>query len=398
VSAFSRAFEKAFYARGRNTWGAGFGPPAVARTALTPLNNQYAVLGDLRTSIGTTDSSSVYPSNLTAGGWLSWLQHGSNYRGKLIGNYGVNGAGLADIQRRLTSVETRGQILSSPAGTFVILAGLDDNTTPIATDGPILDDIINRIVNAGKMILLLNELPNSDRGPGQGVFQRGRRDYINAAAYSATFVSKFDSYTLMAVAPSAASDTFKAGYITAGQTILPNIVGSRALGLAAGAALETLMINGGFPARNTTLSTGAADPNFIRSPDMSGTGGSNSGAANASGAVANAWTADPPPAGITVVYSKTTDSNGYPQQTIVISGTTTAAAGTSTGFYFNCYALGFANYAQSGDWIEMSARVIIEAGNMCPRSWLRDQCLGERLLMEKSLDSLCCLGLDGLHP
>jgi hypothetical protein len=65
---------------------------------------------------------------------------------------------------------------------------------------------------------------------------------------------------------------------------------------------------------------GAITPN----PMMDGTGGSVD-AAN-SGSVATSWTNPAPPAGITAAFSKITDTDGYPAQQFVLSGTGTTGS------------------------------------------------------------------------
>ena len=285
---------------------------------LTPFNNQWIAVGDSRTSRGTETTSIVETNRMTAAGYQAWAQHGSNYRGKCIGNYGVNAQNLTDIQRRLTAVETRGQILASTASVVVFLAGVNDTNSAITTTGPLYDSIINQLVAAGKIVLVLNEIPNSDQGPGQGVFNRGRRDYLNAAPYDADFVTKLDSYTLMAV--SANSDLFKTGYITLPDLLHPNLNGNRVLGLSGiGPLLETLFINAGFPVRNV-LSTGAGDVNFAANMPFTGTTGGVG--AGVTGLIADAWNSDATLPGMTVAASITTDPSGKAQQTLTIAGKT----------------------------------------------------------------------------
>lgn len=322
-----------------------------------PTNNQFAIFGDSRTSNSTENTGTEVPARLTSYGYGAWALHGCRYRGKLVGNYGVNANTLTNMQTRLTSVETRGQVLATPASVVVFLGGVNDATSPIGTTGPLYDSIITQLRDAGKIVVLLNEIPNTDQST-QGAVHLLRRGYLDAVVYSGNKVVKLNSYDLMALSPT--SYNFKTGYITPPDLLHPNLNGNRVLGTAVGNILNALFTGAGFAPRDA-LATVVNDAAFAKATMFNGTTGSNGGG-GASGLVADNWNADIPPTGLTVVYSKGTDPNGYEQQIVTVTGNS-GTAGSIAGFDLSDFSLG-GTFAVSGDTVQHGARVIIDSGNV----------------------------------
>ncbi|MBC7618007.1 MAG: hypothetical protein H7293_03270 [Candidatus Saccharibacteria bacterium] len=321
----------------------------VTVTLPMPLNNLVAIVGDGRTAISSKDSSVVQMGDKTAYGYTSWLEAASNYRAKVVGNYGVNPNTLDQMITRLTSVETRGQILNSPASVFVFLGGLNNTTEAIGTVGPKYLSLINQLTAAGKICVVMNELPNNDQNT-QGAVQLGRRTYLDGAVYTNDArVVRFNSYDLMAQTPT--SFLAKTGYY--GDAVQPNMKGHRVLGTALGTLFNQLFAS--FPVRNTLATVkGALATMFDGTTGSLGTG--------ATGVMATDWNGDGIPAGLTVAYSKGTDSDGYAQQIITVTGTPTAATLTFVSWSLNSYATDPAQFA-SNDVVEHGLRCVVDAGS-----------------------------------
>jgi len=400
----------------------------------TPTNNQWAIIGDSRTASSTENSNTYSADRLTAYGYANWAQHASNYRGKFVGNFGINSQTLSQIQSRISPAATatstagtitttagvatftdtthgtgsfavgqqlfgtdvlqgtyitalgtgtganaggtyivnpaqnvtstaisgygqRANVLGSTASVFVLLGGVNDGTNPVATDGPVYQQIIAALVAAGKIVIVMNELPNSNSS-NLGSYNLARRTFLDVAAYTpySGSVIKFNSYDLMAQSPT--SYLFKAGYINVADALHPNFTGNRALGIGIGAILDGIFAAGGYPARNG-LPAYVADTAFAGVNMFSGTSGTKG--TGATGSLATGWTGPSVPAGYAIDYSKDVDSDGFDQQVITITGTagTVGAIVSVTLNNFN-----FAGtIGVSGDVVQHVARCIVDAGN-----------------------------------
>jgi hypothetical protein len=406
---------------------------AIAQIYPIPTNNQWALIGDSRSANSTEDSNTFMPNRLTAYGLAAWIQHFSNYRGRFVGNFGINGNTLAQVQSRLnpaasavgtgaitmsggvatftdtthtsgafavgqqlfgtgvapgtyiTALQTgtgsnaggtytvlppqnvastaisaypqRANILGSAASVFVMLIGVNNGTNPVTTDGPVYQSVINALVAAGKIVVVLNEFPNSDQS-GNGAVHYNRRRFLDGAAYLpySSKVIKFNSYDVMAASPT--SYQFKTGYLAAGDFLHPNLQANRDLGQRVGAVLDAIFQMGNFAPRNN-LPTYAGDTGFGIAAMMTGTTGT---LGTATGQLATGWSMSSIPAGYTVTCSKGTDPDGYEQQVISISGTA-GSVGTVQSVGINNYSLGGA-FASSGDVVSAVSRIIVDAGSV----------------------------------
>jgi lysophospholipase L1-like esterase len=317
----------------------------------TPLNNQIAITGDSRTASSTGNAALTEPTVVTVYGYLAWLLVACGYRVSCVGNYGINAQTLDDITARLSANPTvRGNILSSTAGTFIFLGGVNDGSSPIGTTGPKYINIINQLTAAGKICIVLNELPNNDAGPGNGATHLGRRTFLDGAVYSnGNRAVKFNSYDIEAVSPS--SFFSKAGYF--GDTLHPNLKGYRALGEGIATLVNTLFSS--YPLRNVLAGSASTT-----APFFNGTAGNLGGN---SGQIADNWTSDAAPAGLTIVYSKSTDAGGYQQQVVTVTGTPSAAIPTFAQFGLNCFTVPGTSYV-SGDTIYHGVSVGVDAGSV----------------------------------
>lgn len=406
---------------------------SIAQIYPTPTNNQWGLIGDSRSSNSTEDSNTFHPNRLTAYGLAAWIQHFSNYRGRFVGNFGINGNTLAQVQARLnpaasavgtgtitmsggvatftdvthtsgafavgqqlfgtgvapgtyiTALGTgtgsnaggtytvnipqnvastaisaypqRSNILGSAASVFVMLIGVNNGTNPVTTDGPVYQQVVNALVAAGKIVIVLNEFPNSDQS-GNGAVHFNRRRFLDGAAYLpySSRVIKFNSYDVMAASPT--SYQFKTGYLAAGDFLHPNLQANRDLGARVGAVLDAIFQMGNFAPRNN-LPTYAGDAAFGVTAMMTGTTGT---LGTATGQLATGWSMGSVPAGYSVVCSKGTDPDGYEQQVITISGTA-GANGTVQSVGMSNFGLGGA-FASSGDVVQAVSRIIVDAGSV----------------------------------
>jgi hypothetical protein len=320
-----------------------------------PRNNKWIHFGDSRVSIDTENGSTEATPRTTAYGSAAWCQHTSNYRGRYVGNYGVNANTLDQMITRLTNVETRGQVLSNDAGVCVFTGGVNNTNESISTVGPKYDTIIKTLVDSGFVVLWENELPNTDQST-QGAANLGRRDYIDNAYYPGYMdrIIKVPTYDALAAAPR--SYFFREGLRTPPDLLHPNLAGNRIRGQLRGAILDQLYAAAGYgPRAKLASKVGTGAPMFV------GTGGSLGGA-GASGVMSDGWSPDVPPTGLTVVYSKATDPDGYDQQVVTVTGTA-GALGTTQQWNLANYGLGGA-WAKSGDTVQHVCRVIVDSGNV----------------------------------
>ena len=337
-----------------------------------PTNNLITIFGDSRTAASTEDADSAFTPRLTSQGYGSWVQVGSQFRGKLVANYGINTDTIDGITTRLhaagiatgstTADPRRGYALDYDPGLtasiWVILIGVNNSIEVIATTGPKYDTLFKALIDAGKVIVICNEIPNSDKS-GQGAVNFGRRQYLDTwpdsstgmtAAEKTTYgakVVRVNSYDVMALTPT--SYFPKTGYHPTGNLLHPSSVGNRYLGTAAiGPVLNNLLAKAGYAPRNA-LPTAASQCLLSKSMllgstaitatngETAGVGGANldgNSGVGVSGNVPSGWTiargsslqtllnAAQPVSGsqLTIVSSKTTDSDGYDAWQIVVTG------------------------------------------------------------------------------
>lgn len=237
-----------------------------------PTNNRIAIYGDSRTANSTELANSALADRGTAQGWGSWMQVFSDARGQWTGNYGINTDTIDGLITRLTAAgisggtdpgdPRRGFLLQYDpglsAGIIVLLIGVNNTTEPITTTGPKYDQLLMALIDAGKVVVLCNELPNSDQS-GQGAVNYGRRQYLDAWPDSSTGMTALQKTTYRrkvvkcntydALAQSPTSYQPKAGYY---QDLLhPAAVGSRYLGETIGTTVAAMLEYAGYAPRNT---------------------------------------------------------------------------------------------------------------------------------------------------
>lgn len=318
-----------------------------------PRNNKWIHLGDSRVSIDTENTGTEVTNRATSYGSAAWCQHTSNYRGRYVGNYGVNANTLDQMITRLTSVETRGQVLSNDAGVCAVTGGVNNTTEVIGTVGPKYDTLIKTLVDSGFVVLWENELPNTDQST-QGAANLGRRDYIDNAYYPGYMdrIIKVPTYDALAAAPR--SYFFRDGLRTPPDLLHPNLAGNRIRGQLRGVILDQLYAAAGYgPRAKLATKVGPGAPMFV---------GNTGGLGGATGFMSDGWSPDPPPAGLTVVYSKATDPDGYDQQVVTVTGTA-GSLGSTQQWNIPNNGLGGA-WAQSGDTVQHACRVIVDSGNV----------------------------------
>ncbi len=341
--------------------------------------NRLIVLGDSRTHNSSEDSTKATVQRATARGYPSWMQAASDYNFKLVGNYGINTDTIDGLITRLTGAGISGGTAPSDprrgwvnvydpgltANVAVVLIGVNNTSESIAVSGPKYDQLFKALVDSGKVVVICNEIPNSDQF-GQGAANVARRNYLASWPNSSTTmtdeqkaqygaaVMKVDTYSALALSP----DSYmpKAGYYPAGDLLHPGTIGNRVLGEAIAPALKSLAAKALLPARNT-LPTSASDCLMTggmltgsvaiteTNSESAGAGGANkdgNGGAGVSGVLPTGWVFTRSSAlqtllngtqgvghTLSVVVSKTTDSLGYDAVRFRVTG----QVGTTSSTY-----------------------------------------------------------------
>lgn len=324
-------------------------------------NNRMIVIGDSRTHNTTENSNTATAQRVTARSYPAWAQAASGSCFKLVGNYGINTDTIQGCFTRLTDAGISGGTAPSDprrgwinvydpgatAGLAVVLVGVNNTNESMSTAGPKYDQLLGGLIDAGKVVVVCNELPNSDQF-GQGVFNIARRNYLNTwpqsstgltalqkAAYAAKTVI-VDTYSPVAASP----DSYfpKAGYYPSGDLLHPGIVGNRVVGETLAPILSALAKRAGFPVRATLplsatecLLTGGMLTGSVAitatNGEAAGVGGANkdgNSGVGISGNIPTGWTVTrggslqtllngTQGAGhqLSIVITKTIDSDGY---------------------------------------------------------------------------------------
>jgi hypothetical protein len=318
----------------------------------TPANNQIIVVGDSRSANNTQNANVPQTDRVTADGFVAYMMMASKHRGRFVGNYGVNGHTIDDVQRRLTSVETRGQITTADpglsAGIAILLVGVNNTSEAIATVGPKYDTLIQALVNNGKVVILLNELPSNLYNVALQP-QLDRRTYLDTHVIGTNpgKVVKINSFDLMK--QGGTSNSSIPGSYRTDTDLHPNAIGNRSLGEFIGSYLDLILAQAGYAARNTPPSAAAS---VLPNAGLTGTGGTLSVGANKdgnngtcfTGQIADGYTVtlggslDTALNGtqavgnqLTVAMSKGVDSDGFATQIFRVTGTGVGVA--DTGVY-----------------------------------------------------------------
>ena len=341
---------------------ANYVPPA--QTYATPLNNRIAIFGDSRAANSTEDAAIFVCDKITTIGFLSWAMQQHNYRGVAAGNYGLNGSTLSDMVTRLTTQTTTGttryNIMANDAGIVVFIGGVNDGTDTTAFQAK-YTQIFDTLINAGKIVIAFNEMPNANTS-GQGAANLARRDYIDA--FVPTNAAKKNQYIVIntwdTLAASARSTTWNTAYIEAvdNPPLHPNVNGARVIGALVGNILSTLLA--AYPVRNTLPGTKGTPAGYFVAEMFNGTTGAPG--VGCTGQLATDWVSDSAPAGVTVAFSKGTDSNGFEQQIVTFGGTSTAAAGANVVFQMQSVLQG-TSLGNSGDQAAAVIRIALDSGS-----------------------------------
>lgn len=248
----------------------------------TPVNNKFIVFGDSRT-VNTTETYVGFESHvakrLIAVGHAAWGQCYTGNTGQCIGNYGINTARISNLIARLhgsgsltdfkgTSVSDpeRGWVLDAgaglEAGTFVLLIGVNGGNPDTGTtdsDGRTkreqYDDLFKQIVDAGKVLVVINEIPSWGTAKDQNTHY-DLHQYLNTWPNSSPRLTALEkeylaektiivnAYDLLGD-PANPKAPFAPFYGT-GDVLHPTTAGNRLIGKAYGLELKTMYERAGF--------------------------------------------------------------------------------------------------------------------------------------------------------
>ncbi|MFZ2269047.1 MAG: SGNH/GDSL hydrolase family protein [Azonexus sp.] len=336
----------------------GAAPPSLP----VPSNALACLFGDSRSQGSSGDFPGV--NTLNAEGYASWALQAAGYKFSWSANYGVGGSYLIPNDNATYSLRQRlAAVIADPASVVVLLIGVNDGGTALNIWAPEFVYIVTALTGAGKIVMVLDELPYTAVANEAGrLVQIERHQYLASPAVGAIspLVVQVSSFAPMLKAGTTCD--FVDGYAPDG--LHPKVRGNSVLGGVVGAPMGQLFA--AYPSQNNPP-TGADDYNAATNPGgclipgymMAGTAGSTAGvtgvvASNHAFSTANAG-------GVTIDCSMTTDSDGHAQQVIHVHGTPTA--GSKTLSYQNlCMTAGNMGYIGAGDYIRSVARVIVDTG------------------------------------
>ena len=326
----------------------------------TPSNNIYSTFGDSRvqSSVGAPPASRLLP----APGFASWAQNKAGGRcwHDAVGGFGVGGDTTTDMVLRLPDV------VANPAGTVVFLGGVNDTsgTAWLAN----YTEIFDTLSDAGKVIIVCNELPSNEYEDGQPseaaqVQHLARHAWLSDPARRVTWPNLVQINTFDPCLEPNTNITFKAGYAPDG--LHPMVLGNSVIGGVIGDAFNELYAD---YALQNTLPSSAADayhvttnpwgcilPNFLLTGSVTATAG-------VTGFMPTGWLYNVASAGgATITASKGVDDDGFDCQIIHVTGTPTAGSKSLT---FQCASnvAGVMNSVSPGEWLRTVGRVVVDAG------------------------------------
>ena len=331
--------------------GTGSNASSPATSALVLANNKIAVFGDSRSANATQNSNIATTSRVAAEAYIGYAMIASNFRGDFTGAYGVNANTLEVMLDRLgPTVQTRGQLLSVEpglsAGIVIFLGGVNNSASPISVTGPLYQSIFQQLADAGKVVIVCNEIPSNTTGTASSE-QVNRRTYLDSVTIGSNngriiHVNTFDS-----ILQPGTTNTSKPGYFAEGDLLHPGPSGNRVLGETIGVVLERILSEAGYASRSAKVPTMASQSVLLNAmltgtagtiaPETAGAGGSNQNGmsgAGVTGPVADGWTfmrdsnlasllnGTQSAAGdnLTVTLSKGTDSENFATQIIKVTG------------------------------------------------------------------------------
>jgi GDSL-like Lipase/Acylhydrolase family len=305
-------------------------PADPAKPVLKVLNNQIVVFGDSRSANATQDSNSTSTNRITADSYIPYAMIASNFRGDFTGNYAINSDKLAQMRDRLGPVtgEARSNLLVDKAGIVIFLGGVNNSDDPIGVTGPLYLEILQKLADAGKTVILCNEIPSNTTGVAADE-QINRRRYLDALVLPKNNdrVIKINSFD--ALLEDGTANSTKAGYNGSDPTdsLHPGPRGHRVLGELIGVELEKLLA-ADYPSRSAKLPSAAAD-SVLKNALLTGTTGTivttspgGGGLNNFAGVLADGWQFESYQtfgSSLTVKLSKGKDADGYDTQVIAVS-------------------------------------------------------------------------------
>lgn len=317
-----------------------------------PSNNKIALFGDSRTANSSYFGGYQYTKCLQHNGYAPWLLAATGYRVEISEVYAVPGQDIWYNRDQLTSVPGaggsvyKGNVLSggdgtlnnpypTQAATVIMLCGVNGvngaHSGYIGTLEPwersgygtkwLYDEMISAFDAAGKNLLLCNEIPNTNDN-GSDVAQLERRQKLMDYPVPSNKVVKVNTFDQLASAPGV--NTYKAGYVKAGEKVHQNIRGSRALGEYLASIINVMYKD--FPARNQ-LPESYQQAGWIHANTMAqGVAGTKTGI---TGDVATGMIASASLSGTIVCdASIVVGVDGYYEQVFHVYGTGVAAANT----------------------------------------------------------------------
>jgi hypothetical protein len=267
--------------------GAGFGgivstggAPSWDFSSVTLTGNKYILLGDSRTANSTENSNSADTPRVTAQGYGSYVQLGSNFRGQLVGNYGINTDTIDGCITRAHAAgisggtapgdPRRGWYMDYPPGSTadfpVVLVGVNNTVEPIATTGPKYDTLFKSLIDEYGLVIFGNELPNSNQS-GQGATNYARRVYLDGWPGTSTGMTAgekafygaraFRVNTYDTVADPVNPYLFAPGMLPVGESLHPAGAGNRPIGEAVSECVDALLSHFGYAPRNGRITASA---------------------------------------------------------------------------------------------------------------------------------------------
>lgn len=335
--------------------------------ALALASNQIAVLGDSRSANATQDANITSTNRVTAEGYIAYAMIASNFRGDFTGAYAINSDTLQNMLDRLgPTQQPHGQLLSADpgksAGIVIFLGGVNNSTDPISVTGPLYQSILQKLADAGKTVIVCNELPSNTTGLA-ATEQINRRTYLDSLTLPSNNGRLIKINTFDALLQAGTTNTSKTGTFAPADTLHPGPSGNQIIGELIGAELERILAGGGYRSRSAKVPKLASESVLpyamlagttgVIVSGPAGAGGSNqngAGGAGVTGPVAAGWTfgrddnlaallngSQVAGNNLTITLSKGQDSEGFATQKIQILG----QAGP-VGAIYNVY---FANRA-----------------------------------------------------
>ena len=331
--------------------GSNVSNPGTPTSGLVLANNKIAVFGDSRSANATQNSNITATTRVTAEAYIAYAMIASNFRGDFTGSYGVNANNLEMMLDRLgPTVQIRGQLLSVEpglsAGIVIFLGGVNNSVSPISFTGPIYQSIFQKLADAGKVVIVCNEVPSNTTGTASSE-QVNRRAYLDSVTIASNNDRIIHVNTFDPILQPGTTNTSKPGYFAVGDALHPGPLGNRVLGETIGVVLERILSGAGYASRSAKVPTLASQSVLLNAmltgtagtiaPETAGAGGANRNGISGTGVtgpVADGWTfardsnlatllnGTQSTAGdqLTVTLSKGLDSENFATQVIKVAG------------------------------------------------------------------------------